>query len=416
MQSLKITRSVYIILILIFFSRSLVYLGLPSILNQIHFIFVIFFMYYLVINSLKKDKLLYLIFLYSLVVLISGIINSSSFSNIIIYILITSEPFLIFYIFSNYNLKKNEVDFFRKIIFFVTFLNLFLMYYQYFFLGLRNDEVRGVFLNLGAGAHITAAINTLLAFYLWISPKFTYKVFNYLIIVLLLTSNFLSDAKQNILTFGSAFIIYFIYDSIKRKKFFPILQIVIYLIIFYFFINYLSNHTNLLSEYQIRSLEDIIDGFRTKLVVYDLITSNFNDVYNYFFGLGPGSTTSRLARMIPDYMHLPFLNLTGTNLTNEIFIFQQSNYVTATGTGSSIFSLFFFWASIFGDVGLISIFIYIYIWIYILKKNNYNSFIFMLIALLFVKGFIFDWPEEPIFTTMLISIIVLRMYENISNP
>lgn len=415
MQKLKFTYNIYILLILIFFSRLMVSLGLPSIFNHFHFIFVIFFTYYSILYKYEKNKLLYLIILYSFVVLISGIINSSSFSNIIIYILITSEPFLIFYIFSIFKLENKDINFFKKFIFFVIFFNLFLIYYQYFFLGLRNDEVRGVFFNLGSGAHVTSAVCTLLALYFWFFPIFSYKIFNYLIVLILISSNFLSDAKQNLITYGLAFISYYVFKSFKNKNFYGILQILFYLTISYLFINYLNNNTNLLSEYKIRNFQDIVYGFKTKFVVYDLITSNFKDSFNFLFGLGPGSTTSKLARMIPDYSNLSFLNLTGTNLTNEIFIFQQSNYITATTTGSSIFNLFFFWPSMFGDVGLITICIYIYIWFHILKKNNYDAFIFMLIFLIFIKGFFFDWPEEPIFSTMLILIILLRMYENISN-
>lgn len=414
-SNINLINAISIIIFFIFFSRISVSLGLPEIINHVHYLLVcIFFFYFFSKREKNIINLLLLIFILNL--FLSGIFNSSSISNSLIYLFITLEPFLIYLIFCNSNFNSTEIKYIKKIIYLIGFLNLFFCYYQYLFIGLKHDSLKGIFLNLGAGHHITGFVSTLIALMIYYNPITKIKIINYLIILLLLSINIIADAKQIFLTFGLAILIFNLFLILNEKKILLFFKILLSSLFFLLCIYVMYQYTSFLDPYlRTRTPSEFINGFFTKFAVIEIINSYFSSIIDFFIGLGPGNTTSRLARMIPFYEHYSILNLSSSNITNEVFYVQQSNPITNTTTGSSLFNLFFFWGGLYGDTGIIGIVIYVLLWLKIFKEAKFDSISIILIILVFVKGFAFDWPEEPVFTTLVVLLIAIRKYENSPN-
>ena len=111
--------------------------------------------------------------------------------------------------------------------------------------------------------------------------------------------------------------------------------------------------------------------------------------------------SSRLALMLPDYARLldpSFITI--SPLTDKILYFQESNYVTNTSTGSSLFSLTFSLAAFVGEVGFIGTAFYLMALIKIINslrtvRTKYFSLFFG--AYYFTLGVVYQYWAEPIF-------------------
>ena len=111
--------------------------------------------------------------------------------------------------------------------------------------------------------------------------------------------------------------------------------------------------------------------------------------------------------MIPYYEYLDILSLSKDKLTESIWIYQQSNYETNTTTGSSLFSLFFFWGGIYGDIGILGVIIYLMVWLKIIKQSKDKKISLFFLINILLMGYFYNWPEEPSFIFLAIVLIIL---------
>jgi len=404
---------IFLIIASFLFTRVLVFVGLPSSINHIHYLLI--FMSYLWSLAFIKDSqnisLNKLIFLFVLFILVSTLYNKISKFNFIVYTLIILEPFFYYTFLIRVKLSLTDQKFIKKIIILFSFLNTLICYIQYFIYNLRNDDVQGLFINLGAGHHVAGFVATLTATYVFFLTKLNNYI-KFTIILILVSVNILSDAKQVVLSFVIALFIFYLIKFFKTKNITYILKILFNtgLMIILIYILYSINKVYF-SPYFSKNIDEIKEGLDLKFSIFELFKYYHYSYLNNFFGLGPGQTTSRLALMIPDYQDFLFFNFSINELTNIIWIFQQSNYITATSTGSSLFAPFFFWGGIYGDIGSLGVLIYLILWQQILKLNEYDEYSIFLVILVLLKGIVFNWPEEPPFILLIVSLLAIRFYD-----
>ena len=404
---------IFLIIASFLFTRVLVFVGLPSSINHIHYLLI--FMSYLWSLAFIKDSqnisLNKLVFLFVLFILVSTLYNKISKFNLIVYTLIILEPFFYYTFLIRVKLSLTDQKYIKKIIILFSSMNTLICYIQYFIFNLRHDDVQGLFVNLGAGHHVAGFIATLTATYVFFLTKLNNYI-KFTIILILVSVNILSDAKQVVLSFVIALSIFYLIKFFKTKNITYILKILFNtgLIIILIYILYSINKVYF-SPYFSKNIDEIKEGLNLKFSIFELFRYYHYSYLNNFFGLGPGQTTSRLAIMIPDYQNFLFFNFSINELTNKIWIFQQSNYITATSTGSSLFAPFFFWGGIYGDIGSVGVLIYLILWQQILKLNEYDEYSIFLVILVLLKGIVFNWPEEPAFILFIVSLLAIRFYE-----
>ena len=404
---------IFLIIASFLFTRVLVFVGLPSSINHIHYLLI--FMSYLWSLAFIKDSqnisLNKLIFLFVLFILVSTLYNKISKFNFIVYTLIILEPFFYYIFLIRVKLSLIDQKFIKKIIILFSSLNTLICYIQYFIFNLKHDDVQGLFINLGAGHHVAGFVATLTATYVFFLTKLNNYI-KFTIILILVSVNILSDAKQVVLSFVIALFIFYLIRFIKTKNITYILKILFNtgLMIILIYILYSINKVYF-SPYFSKNIDEIKEGLDLKFSIFELFKYYHYSYLNNFFGLGPGQTTSRLALMIPDYQDFLFFNFSINELTNIIWIFQQSNYITATSTGSSLFAPFFFWGGIYGDIGSLGVLIYLILWQQILKLNEYDEYSIFLVILVLLKGIVFNWPEEPPFILLIVSLLAIRFYD-----
>ena len=138
-----------------------------------------------------------------------------------------------------------------------------------------------------------------------------------------------------------------------------------------------------------------------KFYIFEIIGEVNDTALGFFFGAGPGLVSSRLALMLPDYARLldpSFITI--SPLTDKILYLQESNYVTNTSTGSSLFSLTFSLSAFVGEVGVLGTSFYVLALFKIINslrtlRTEYFSLFFC--AYYIILGVVYQYWEEPIF-------------------
>jgi hypothetical protein len=392
-------------------------LGLPSIINFLHFgVFIPLFLYSIIrdmksYNSYNKKLLLFMfIFFFSLS--ISAILNFGGIINIFLEYFLLVEPFMLLILITNaeYSRKTNKA-LGRWLIFFGLINLPFVLYQWYNFRHISPDMVDGTLIGMGAGAHVLGAIAIIAGIVLLFSKlkiSLFYKIF---FSICLFAIPIINDSKQAIVVFIAAF---FILTLIKMRKFSYFVKysavlifvlVIISILVSIFYPNLYFFNSGVLSE-----------GLQAKMSVFSILNSHHESVFGWLFGFGPGHTVSRLAYMLySTYGHwlAPF-GATTSHLTEIIWNIQESNYLTNSITGSSFFSLFFSWAGIVGDAGIIGLLIYIAGLYLVYTKFCLDDVSKLIFFAIIIFGFVFGWLEEPNFMLYSFAVIAYRwnLYKN----
>jgi hypothetical protein len=392
---------------LIFFSRLLVYVGFPQVLNHLHYlIFILIVLLSTKLKIFKYYELNKFIFFISIITFISALFNKSSFSNFFLYLLIILEPFLIYFILDYLIQFKNYKKRLEKFILIVIFIHTGFVYIQYFIFGQRHDFVQGLLLNLGNGAHVAGSISILFGIYFFFKKKEFSLLSRSIILISLVFVNYFSDAKQVILGIIVTFLIYIFIKFLLKSSLLKKIQYLFIFIFLAFVFNYALSSSFVSESIGNKTYMEITSAFTKKNSVIEIINSS-NTFFNYFFGNGPGHSSSRLSFMIPYYEYLDILSLSKNKLTESIWIYQQSNYETNTTTGSSLFSLFFFWGGIYGDIGILGVIIYLMVWFKIIKQSKDKEISLFFLINILLMGYFYNWPEEPSFIFLALVLIIL---------
>jgi hypothetical protein len=409
---LKIKRPVYAYILIIlasgFYPRVLSAYGFPSFVNFAHFPITLWFYVSIIQSSPTRgfNTLNTLLFALWLSILMSTIYNGAGYINAILEYLILIQPFLILQCMISSVWNKKDFERFHKFFYMLLGSHIVLCYFQHFIQGLIDDDVEGVYMNMGAGGHIAGAVGIISGLYFLFSPIKSTKKRIFLLLICAYVVE-LSDAKQVILALVIAIPIFMLF-LIKRVKVFIISTIILCFIV-NFAINQIEKNPDLETYNRISILPY---GLSHKFSVYDKIEQQRTSPIQYFVGLGPGHTVSRLAQLLPGYQsQLDFLGVTTSDLTLRIATFTNRSFISSN-KGSSLFSLFFSWAGIWGDIGLLGTLLYCCLWAVTLRQVCKSPLQKYLVIVTCIMGWVFSWMEEPGFMMFIVIVIGLLWQED----
>jgi hypothetical protein len=400
-----------IVLILLFLPRPFSYLGVPNIINLLHFP-VVFCLYVLILfmpgrHYYDITASLGILFL---VIIMSALVNDAGLVNVLLDFFLLAEPFLILILMTTLRWSPGRHHSLVQIIYYLMLLHLVIAYVQFLFLTNNPDYVKGLFMLMGAGHHVAGAVALTAALYFFVESP-SKMVFRRLVMPFFLaTVVIISDSKQVILVFGLSLGVMALIGARQlltlqlRQAFrllkFSIFPALIVLLVLPFAVS---------SEIIERFLSNIFLGFEHKASVFPLLWSIQESWLNVLFGFGPGHTIGRLAEMLPKYWGmLAGVGATRTSITSMIVYTDYSNWLSDITTGSSLFSMRYSWAGIWGDLGLAGVACYIGLWICVWRRFCLDTLskYFVCNALLF--GAVFSWLEEPGYMGFVAVVIGLR--------
>ncbi len=410
-MSISIHNMVIVSFFVIFFSRVFSSIGLPSFVNFLHYpvVFVIAFFAIKSFYNHNLSKYLLGIIALIVVVVLSAILNNAGVVNVVLDLLMLLEPFVLLLIIVNIQWSEKSINTFRTTLLIFMLLHILMSYFQFFLLGSRHDDVKGVFLGMGAGAHVAGSVALIAAIYVISSKEISSLWVKVFFVITALGICIITDSKQVIAVFALSYLFLLLMNINNLKVLFHIairgiLGIAGLFILFLFapaFFVWVQPEPELL-----------IEGFSQKLSVFGLISTQYEFLLQWLFGLGPGHTIGRLGLLIPSYFHvLEGMGVTISNVTDIVVYENQAHWTSNSITGSSMFSLTFSWAGLWGDLGLFGVLAYVYIWREVwLKLCDTNGQRYLVIVV-FVFAGVFSWMEEPAFMAIIIIFIGLMWQE-----
>lgn len=393
----------------VMFSRVLTATGAPAILDFFHFIVVplVFVLLCLVTRPQILDAVAGM-FAFGTVILVSALVNSAGMVNAVLEFLLLAEPFLLLLAIFSVQWSSSSIKQFRFWLLFFVGVHVALAFSQRFVLGLTGDDVKGVFLDMEAGHHVAGAVALSAAVYFFVAPPIKSMWFRVAVAVLCAAVVVLSDAKQIIAVFLVSLLAL---GFIKWRNVGTVFR--------YMAILTAAAGATVLSAITIfprltdwTRMDQIIAGLQQKSTVFPIIASFYNSPLNWLFGLGPGHTIGRLGWLLPDYsQYLRPLGATSSPVTQAILRANETNWLSNPETGSSVWSLMFSWAGVWGDLGLVGLATYLLLWWFVWRKFCLDDLSKFFLITILVFGITFSWMEEPGYMLFVVSLIGLRWQE-----
>ena len=404
--SIKFSTLIVLLIATAFFPRVLTEIGFPAAVNFLHFALIIVLAVIVipkVTGTVSKQILVGLGLLFSCII-ISAIFNQAGITNVVLDFLLLAEPFLLLLAITGTQMNQKSIK--RLQFWLLTFACIHLLFanFQYFVYGLRADYVKGVFLNQGAGHHVGGSISGAAALFIFFSTNPRPRWLRFVLPPIFLAQIIQCDAKQIILEYLIAVLLLALTKVGNPLRFIGYLIGAIGIIYITFTLAFalFPDIAGLLSP------DRVIQSLQQKLTVFPVMLHFYNSPLDWLFGLGPGHSISRLSWMIPDYSSiLEPLGATSTTVFQAVFAAQEAQYFTNSITGSSLYSLLFSWAGIWGDLGLLGLGAYLYLWSVIWRQCQDELAKFFLLSI-FVSGLIFTWMEEPAFMLYTVSLVGLQ--------
>lgn len=417
-----------------FFPRVLSAMGLPVAINFLHFLTIPLLCGFALTRVSRRSweqvligrKLFISLASLFTVIITSALLNSSGLINILLEFLLLGEPFILLLTLVCIFLTPADVKQIHVWLLRFALVNYAYAFGQYFVLKLglgfsilgqvlvgvpKNvfaDNIKGVFVGQGAGHVVGASVSLSFAVYYYVTAKSSPLWFRILLIILALIHIVISDAKQVLLVFLVALILFLF---TKLNNFIEILR---YLLITLGFIGLLIWAGNtifpaLTTWLDIKFLEEGI--LNLKLSVFQIIVSHYTSPLNWVFGLGPGHTVGRLGGWIVwEYQELlqPF-DLTTSSASKAVWSAVANTWI---GSRSSLFSPLFTWAGMWGDLGILGLAVYLYTCLFIWSKVCLDDLSRFLLLTIGVFGLIFSQMEEPGYMLLMAMLIGLQWHRN----
>jgi len=406
-----ISRLILIVVFFSMFSRLFSSIGVPAAVNFLHFIFIAL-VFFLVLTKLKTSVSVGLVvgvFLLLAAVLISALVNEAGLINIILDFLLIAEPFMLLIAMTSTRWRQSNVEGFRFWLIVIIVVHVLFAYYQRIVFGYTDDDVEGLFINMGAGSHLAGAVALTAAAYILFSFQTRPIWLRVLSAILCVIVVIMSDAKQVIAVFLVSIIIMLFFKISNFKK---ILQYLLFSTVFIAVIIIAAN-TIFPGLTVWANIDKLLEGIGQKLLVFPVVISYYDSGLNWIFGLGPGHTVGRLGWLTSDYSnYLEQLGITTLPVTDAVWNVQQGNYISNSTTGSSMFSLFFSWAGVWGDLGVFGLSVYLLLWLGIWRKICTDDLSKYFLLTILVFGGVFSWMEEPEYMIFMMVLIGLRWQEN----
>jgi len=402
------------------FPRVLAGLKFPSAINFLHFLAIPVAFWSVITTSRSKDrkqveiskKLLVAIFLFFTVTIASALLNDAGLINAVLDFLLLGEPFILILTIVCMPMSEEGFQRFRNYILSFAMMNMLFAYVQKYvfhmekFSGLE-DNIKGLFINQGAGHVIGGSVAMTFAVYYFVTAKTKPLWFRIVIGFLCFNHIIISDTKQVLLAFIIGYILlYFLtIKDIVKALMYLILSVVVMAAFYWAIYN-----IEALQAYTVWIRPEIYgpdgEATRLKFATFRIVPTFYHSPLNWLFGLGPGHTVGRLGGwMLEIYWNLLApLGATKHPASKAIWSAVAQSWL---GDQSSMFSPLFGWAGIWGDLGYLGLGTYFYmaflVWRYVcvIDLSKY----LMLIVVGF--GLIFSQLEEPGYTLFVAAMIGL---------
>jgi hypothetical protein len=407
-----------------FFPRIITTMGVPAALNFLHFLTVPFAGWIALTKTRTKDRrqiaaskaLLFGLLVLLTVNIGSALLNSAGLINAVLEFLLLGEPLLMLLAIISLAMTPKSVKRFRNGIITAAAINFLLAMAQHYVLHLDAggnggwDQLQGVFYHSGAGHVVSASVSITFALYYYSSAKNRPIWLRSLIVLAGVWQIYLSDTKQIFLVLVIALLIQ---TLLKVKNFVRIIQ---YLTIISLGLGvlYWAATSGVYStpelEHWLTDTSATQQGIELKYSVFPALISFFHSPLNWILGLGPGHTVGRLGGwMIRDYYSiLEPLGVTKSPASAFVAALVAAN---PQGDKSSMWSPFFGWAGIWGDLGFLGLGAYLFIWFIVLRYFCLDDGSRYLIITVFVFGAVFTQMEEPGYMLSVVSVLGLRWHE-----
>ena len=389
------------------FPRILTTFGAPGVVKFFHFtlavVFLVFLFPYIWTNQTKRLLIGLAALLWTISV--SGLINSAGMANVLLDFVLLAEPFLLLVLIVNQSMSASHLKHFWIVILLAMFAHTTLAYYQYYSVGHHDpDLVKGLFIEQGAGHHVAGAVALTAAVYFFSSIALIPHLLRPFISGSVAAVVILSDSKQVIAVFLLSLWALLILKIKNMRRF-----------VQYLCLSFACAGIVALAAYTIvpslsfwADLSRIQQGLEAKFSIVSIVTSHYRSSLNLIFGLGPGHTVGRLASLLPEYReHLDMFGATMFPVTEAAGVQRESNYLSNSKTGSSMWSPFFFWAGLWGDLGIAGCAAYLLLWYIVFREVCSNELSHYFVFTILIFGLVFSWLEEPgymLFVTALIGL------------
>jgi len=349
----------------------------------------------------------------------SALLNGAGVINIVFHFVIIAEPFMLILALISIPMSSNSIEQLRTWLMRFGLINLFFAYVQKFILHLDGsgadydpDNIKGVFIGQGAGHVIGGSISILFATYYFMTTAKTRPMWiRVSVVAASLIHVIISDTKQVLFAFGLGFVLLILIKLNNIKKAIIYLTATIVLGSAFFWAIY---HIEALSAYNVWIRPEIYgpDGEATKVKMCGvrIVLSHYHSPFNWLFGLGPGHTIGRLGGwMAKDYIKL--LAPVGGTVYPVGQAVWQCVALSWLANGTSLFSPFFGWAGIWGDLGFLGLGTYLYLSYLVWHRLCRDDFCKLFLLNIFVFGLIETQMEEPGYMLYAASLIALRWQE-----
>lgn len=408
-----------------FFSRLLDTAGAPSVINFVHFGMVPVALAVCLTQNKKISRLqrrtvaalLAGLWLFLIVVVASTLLNQSGIINGILSFLMLSEPYLFLLAIVAIPIGQKNFKRLEKWILIFTVINLLLAYIQWPLLqtgvistdGMgHSDAVQGVFYISGAGNYVSVSISLMFGMY-FLSKKELPLFIRYGLLIGGFGQIIISDSKQVLMGGLFAWVLLALTNlkaPVKAIKY--LIAIALFLYVFVWAVQNLDA----LSAYTSWARPHLYGPngkfVQLKTAGFRFIPDQFTSPFNWFLGLGPGHTISRLGGwMLRKYWTLlEPLGATQNPVSREIW-----DYWMDTGLNSTFFSPLYTWSGIWGDLGLLGAGVYAYMGYVVWSQLCHKPLSQFLLLNVLILGFVYTQVEEPGFMLAVAFVIGLQWHQ-----
>lgn len=417
-----------------FFPRLFSYFGAPSIIDFGHFITVpiIFFIAILTSRVIDRQRirtvweLLVGILIFLTCMTASALLNQAGIVNLALQFTFFAEPFMFLAAIAAVPILGNRFKQFQYWLMSFALINLLLALAQSVLIpigiypkkgGTDQDAITGVFGGGGgsAGNYVSCTVSLYFAIYFLTSFK---NIPLWLRILPLLGALYqiqISDSKQVFLALVLGWVILIMTKFEKPVKLFYYWAVAFTGAIVVGWV--LTNlESEFLTPYQNWTDRPIWgwDGLaaQTKFAIWHIAPSYYESHLNWFFGLGPGHTVTRLGGWVLNRGALRTILLPLGATTHPISL---DAWTVIEGTylpqESTIFFPMFTWMGIWGDIGFVGVAAYVYLGFITWKRFCVDDFGKFLILSTASFGLILTQMEEPGHMLTVACLLALRWQE-----
>jgi hypothetical protein len=414
----------------VFFPRVLEAIGIPSFINFLHFALVPAVCLIVVVTTRVKDRnqistalsILTGIVLLLGVTVASALINHAGVINVFVNFMLLSEWFIFIFTIVCVPFSQENYKWFRACVIGMFCFHIFLALLQSLLLQagilrvttmvIPQDNVQGVFYLSGSGHVVGASVSMAFGLYYLISAKTAPIWLRGSVFFLAFLQLLQAEAKQVVAVWLVGWCLLIV---LKLKSIKTLLQYVISAIVAFQALLWCMQNIPAFRSFNTWNREGLYgpDGLATqkKLIPFEIVTSYYESPLNWLFGLGPGHTVGRLGGwMLKDYQHLlrPFDATTHpvSDIVWELKMGRKFGWLD-----SSMFSPFWGWAGIWGDLGLLGLGACMYLLFTVWRRICLDDFSKFQIITVIIYGFIFTQMEEPGYMLSVALLIGMRWQE-----